>query len=124
MPNGEEHMDVQRFTILIPQPALADLLLRLAMPRLPDEVPGTGWGLGTNLAYLRDLVHYWRASFDWRAPERVLNAIPQFRADVGGMRVPFIHVRGVGAHPVPLILTPGWPSSFVEILKSVPPLPH
>ncbi len=115
-------MDVQPFTIAVAQPALDDLHLRLAMTRLPDDVPGTGWGFGTDLAYLRDLVHYWRASFDWRAQERAFNAIPQFRADVDGMRVHFIHVRGVGPRPVPLILTHGWPSSFVEMLKVLPRL--
>jgi pimeloyl-ACP methyl ester carboxylesterase len=62
----------------------------------------------------------WAGSFDWRAQERRLNAFPQFRADVAGQTVHFVHQRGRGPRPLPLILSHGWPSSFVELLKLVP----
>src|SRR5258706_16261115 len=101
MSKEELHMDVQPFTIAVAQPALDDLHLRLAMTRLPDDVPGTGWGFGTDLAYLRDLVHYWRSPFPRRAPERAPNPHPPFRAQVRGIRVRFTPLGGVGPPPGP-----------------------
>ncbi|HEX8133278.1 MAG TPA: epoxide hydrolase [Actinomycetes bacterium] len=108
------------FTIEVPDDTLADLKERLARTRWPDEVSGAGWDYGTNLAYLRELCAYWRDGFDWRAQERALNQLPQFRATVDGLGIHFVHVRGRGAHPFPLLVTHGWPSSFVEFRKLVP----
>jgi pimeloyl-ACP methyl ester carboxylesterase len=115
-------MDIRPFTIAISQPALDDLQQRLVMIRWPDEIPSAGWRFGTNLTYLRELVDYWQTSFDWRAQEHALNAFAQFRADIDGLGVHFIHARGVGPRPLPLILSHGWPSSFVEMLKILPRL--
>lgn len=118
----EEHVDIQPFTIGMPQVALDDLHLRLGLTRFPDEVVGTDWRFGTDLEYLRELVAYWRDDFDWRAQERALNEFPHFRAYIDGVGVHFIHVRGVGPRPMPLVLTHGWPSSFFEMLKVIPRL--
>jgi pimeloyl-ACP methyl ester carboxylesterase len=104
------------------QQTLDDLQRRLAMTRWPDEIPSAGWRFGTNLAYLRELVDYWQATFNWRAQEQALNMFAHFRADINGLGVHFIHARGVGPRPLPLILTHGWPSSFVEMLKILPRL--
>src|SRR5439155_13176696 len=87
-------MHVEPFRIAVPDAVLADLRERLARTRFPDEIPGSGWTYGTSLAYLRELVAYWRERFDWRAAEARLNALPQFRARVGGLGIHFIHVRG------------------------------
>lgn len=76
----EEHVDIQPFTIRMPQEALDDLQLRLGLTRFPDEVVGTDWRFGTDLEYLRELVAYWKTDFDWRAQERSLNEFPHFRA--------------------------------------------
>src|SRR5690242_466043 len=121
-PEKGDHMEIQPFTIALPQQALDDLQQRLSMTRWPDEIPRSGWRFGTNLAYLRDLVGYWQTTFDWRAQEQALNAFAHFRADIDGQGVHFIHARGVGPRPLPLILTHGWPSSFVEMLKILPRL--
>lgn len=110
-------MDIQPFTIAIPQQALDDLQQRLALTRWPDEIPGMGWRFGTDLTYVRALVDYWQSAFDWRAQEQALNTLAHFRADIDGLGIHFIHARGVGPRPLPLILTHGWPSSFVEMLK-------
>src|SRR5207245_1011789 len=75
-----------------------------------------------NLAYLRELVAYWRERFDWRANEARLNALPQFRARVGGLGIHFIHVRGTGPAPLPLVVTHGWPGSVAEFLDIIGPL--
>jgi pimeloyl-ACP methyl ester carboxylesterase len=110
----------ERFRIAIPQEALDDLGHRLSRTRWPDEVQGSGWDYGANLAFMRSLVAHWRDRFDWRAQERRLNELAQFRADVDGLRVHFVHERGRGPRPLPLVITHGWPSSFVEMVKLIP----
>jgi len=113
-------MEIQPFTIQIPQTALDDLRDRLAGARWPDEVDGAGWNYGSNLAYMRELADYWRNDFDWRAREALLNRFAQFRAEIDGVGIHFIHERGRGPAPLPLILTHGWPDSFVRMQKIIP----
>src|SRR2546426_7154467 len=115
-------MHLEPFRIAVPDAVLADLRERLARTRFPDEIPDSGWTYGTNLAYLRELVAYWRERFDWRAAEARLNALPQFRARVGGLGIHFIHVRGTGPAPLPLVVTHGWPGSVAEFVDVVGPL--
>lgn len=115
-------MSIQLFTIAIPQTALDDLHQRLAQARWPDEIPRAGWDYGTNLSYIKDLVSYWQTTFDWRGQERVLNTFAHFRTTIDGIGIHFIHARGRGPRPLPLILTNGWPSSFVELLTILPQL--
>jgi pimeloyl-ACP methyl ester carboxylesterase len=110
----------QPFTLAVADEVLTDLRERVARTRWPDAVDGAGWSYGTDLAYLRDLVTYWGATFDWRARERELNRFAHFRADVDGLGIHFVHERGHGPDPIPLILTHGWPSSFVEHLELLP----
>lgn len=99
---------------------LADLRGRLLHTRFPDEVTSAGWEYGTNLGYMRKLVDYWLHRYDWRAQEEYLNSFPQFTTNIDGFDVHFIHVRGKGPAPIPLILTHGWPSSFTEMLRIIP----
>jgi pimeloyl-ACP methyl ester carboxylesterase len=113
-------MGVKVFKIKVPQRMLNDLRKRLASTRWPDEVAGAEWDYGTNLAYLKSLVEYWRDEFDWRAQEEALNRFAHFRADIDGLGLHFIHERGKGANPLPIILTHGWPDSFVRMLKLIP----
>src|SRR5713226_6117533 len=115
-------MHPEPFRIAVPDAVLADLRERLARTRFPDEIPGSGWTYGTNLAYLRELVAYWRERYDWRAAEARLNALPQFRARVGGLGIHFVHVRGTGPAPLPLVITHGWPGSVAEFLDVIGPL--
>jgi pimeloyl-ACP methyl ester carboxylesterase len=115
-------MHVEPFRIAVPDAVLADLRERLGRTRFPDEIPGSGWGYGTELAYMRQLVPYWRDRYDWRAAEARLNAFPQFRAQVGGLGIHFIHQRGVGPKPFPLVITHGWPGSVAEFQKILGPL--
>ena len=115
-------MDIEPFRIAVPDAVLADLRERLARTRFPDEIPDSGWTYGTQLAYLRELVAYWRDRYDWRAAEASLNRLPQFRAIVDGLRIHFIHQRGVGPKPLPLVITHGWPGSVAEFVDIVGPL--
>ncbi len=115
-------MASESFIIDVPQAVLDDLNERLDDTRWPDEIPGSGWDYGSNLAYIQELVAYWRTRFDWRAQERLLNAMPQFKADVDGLSIHFVHQRGKGPDPFPLIMIHGWPGSFFEMYKVLGPL--
>lgn len=110
------------FRIDVPQVELDDLAHRLAATRWPTELPGVGWKRGVPLDYLRDLVDHWRHRYDWRAAERRLNEFPQFITEIDGTDVHVVHVRSAEPDATPLILTHGWPGSFVEFLGLVGPL--
>jgi hypothetical protein len=84
------------FTVHVAEDVLIDLRQRLARARWPDALPDAGWDYGTNLTYLQQLVRYWHESYDWRAQERLLNTFPQFKTEIDGIRLHFIHARGKG----------------------------
>jgi pimeloyl-ACP methyl ester carboxylesterase len=113
-------MDVRPFTIAVEDSVLEDLQQRLADTRWPDEIPNTGWDYGSNLAYLKELVEHWRTKFDWRAQEAKLNAFSHFKSEVDGLDIHFIHEKGKGPNPIPLVITHGWPSCFFEMTKIIP----
>ena len=101
---------------------LADLRDRLARTRLAPALSGAEWTHGTPPGYLAELVEYWRTEFDWLAAERKLNELPQFTADLDGQTLHFVHAKGVGPNPLPLVFTHGWPGSFWEVHKIIGPL--
>jgi pimeloyl-ACP methyl ester carboxylesterase len=115
-------MHVEPFRIQVSDEALADLRARLARTRFPDEIADSGWTYGTDLAYAKELVAYWRDRYDWRRHEAALNTLPQFRARVGDLGIHFVHVKGKGTKPFPLVVTHGWPGSVAEFTKIVGPL--
>jgi pimeloyl-ACP methyl ester carboxylesterase len=115
-------MHIEPFRIDIPQADLDDLHARLAATRWPAELPGVGWERGVPAGYLRDLAEHWRTRFDWRAQEAWLNSFPQFTTTVDGQPIHFVHVRSANPDALPLVLTHGWPGSFVELLNLVEPL--
>ena len=113
-------MAPETFAIRVPDSVIADLAHRIDITRWPDELDNAGWELGSNLAYMRSLAEYWRHGYDWRREETRLNRLPQFRIALDGIHIHFVHVRGKGSAPLPLIVTHGWPGSFVEMLKLIP----
>ena len=110
------------FKINVPEEVLVDLKQRLARARFPDEVEGAGWTYGTNLAYLKQLVAYWRDKYDWRAAERRLNQFEQFKTNIDGLNVHFIWRKSKERNALPLLITHGWPGSVVEFTKIIGPL--
>jgi len=113
-------MHVEPFSIDVDQEVLDDLRTRIRNTRWPHQLPDAGWDQGTDIAYLRDVLAYWADGFDWREQERRLNELDNFRADVDGVRIHFVHERARGEGALPLILTHGWPSAFVEFLPVLP----
>jgi pimeloyl-ACP methyl ester carboxylesterase len=117
-----ENAPITPFSVHIEEPALADLRRRLAATRWPDELAGEPWSYGADMRSLRRITDYWRDGFDWRAAESGINRLAQFRTDIMGCGIHFIHQRGVGPAPMPIIISHGWPGSFVEMLDLVPQL--
>lgn len=113
---------MEKFTIHVAQEVLDDLKRRLAATRFPDQIAGTGWEYGTDVAYLKELVAYWRESFDWRAQEARLNGFEHFRTEIDGQRIHFLHARSKHPDALPLLILHGWPGSIVEFLKVIEPL--
>ena len=113
---------IRPFEVDIPEPVLADLRERLRGTRYPDEIPGSDWDYGTNLAYLQELVEYWADEFDWRAQERQINGFDHFKTVIDGLDIHFIHQRSPVADATPLLISHGWPGSFLEFMKVIGPL--
>ncbi|WP_378733604.1 epoxide hydrolase family protein [Nocardia brasiliensis] len=110
---------VRPFRIDIAQADLDDLHDRLSRTRWSPQLPGSGRERGVPVAYLKELAEYWRTEFDWRAQEAALNEFPQFITEIDGLDVHFVHVRSPEPDAVPLILTHGWPNTFVEFSKTI-----
>lgn len=110
-------MRIERFEVRVGDDELADLRVRIAATRWPDPAPGPAWSQGTDLDWLQELLSAW-AGFDWRAQEARLNTYEHYVADVDGERVHFVHHRAPGGGPA-LVLTHGWPSTFLEYLPLV-----
>jgi epoxide hydrolase len=111
--------EIRPFRIDIPQADLDDLHARLANARWPQQLRGDGWSRGVPVSDLKELAEYWFTGYDWRAHEARLNQFPQFTTSIGGMDLHFLHVRSPEPDALPLILTHGWPNSFVEFVDLV-----
>ncbi len=118
----EASRGIRRLRVAIQQADLDDLRQRLARTRLPDEVAGSGWEYGTNLSYMKELLEYWRTYYDWRKQEQELNRFDHYEALVDGLKIHFIHQRGRGPNPKPLLLLHGWPGSVYEFMALIPML--
>ncbi|MFI6740831.1 epoxide hydrolase family protein [Nonomuraea sp. NPDC050451] len=106
--------EIRPFRIDIPQADLDDLKDRLARTRWSRQLPGEGWSRGVPAGHLEELARYWRDGYDWRRHEARLNGFPQFMTEIDGQDIHFLHVRSAEPDALPLILTHGWPNSFVE----------
>jgi pimeloyl-ACP methyl ester carboxylesterase len=113
-------MEARHFHIDIPDSFLIDLQDRLKHTRWPDELSNSGWEYGTNLAYLKELTLYWQRDYDWRTNERRLNEWPHYKVTIDEQEIHFIHIRSNTPHALPIILTHGWPDSFLRFEKLIP----
>ncbi len=110
------------FQLHVADSAIDDLRDRLARTRFPDQAPGEPWAHGTDVGYLKSLVAHWQSGFDWRAQEARLNAFSQFKVQLHGIDLHYLHVPGKGPRPYPLLLSHGWPGSVFEFLEIIPRL--
>lgn len=113
---------ISPFNIYVDPEVLSDLLRRLRNTRWSYQVEGAGWNAGTDLEYLRELANYWQDAYDWRKHEAALNKFAHFKTKVEDIGIHFIHERGKGPNPFPLILTHGYPDSFYRFTKIIPML--
>jgi epoxide hydrolase len=111
---------VEAFRIEVPEAELDDLCERLRRTRWPE--PETHPEQGVPLAYLQALCAYWADGYDWRATEARLNALPQYRTEIDGLGIHFVHVRSPRPEALPLVLSHGWPGSVLEFLDVIGPL--
>jgi epoxide hydrolase len=114
--------ELRPFKVHIPQSDLDDLADRLGRVRWPDELPGVDWSYGVPRGYVRELVDHWRTGYDWRAHEARLNELPHYTTEIEGQNIHFVHVRSPKPDALALVLTHGWPGSFLEFLDMIEPL--
>ncbi len=114
--------EITPFRIEIPEADLDDLRRRLRRTRWPEPATVDDWSQGIPLEYLRELCDYWLERYDWRSSEARLNRFPQFRTEIDGLGIHFIHVRSPQDDAQPLVITHGWPGSVVEFCKVIEPL--
>jgi pimeloyl-ACP methyl ester carboxylesterase len=113
---------IRPFHVDIPDEALEDLRRRIAAMRLPSKELVSDRSQGVQLAMIQELARYWSREYDWRRCEARLNALPQFKTEIDGVDVHFIHVKSPHEDALPLIMTHGWPGSVIELLETVSPL--
>lgn len=115
-------MRPEPFTIAIPSADLDDMRRRLESTRWADDFGNEDWAYGVERGWLEEMTHYWASEFDWRAQEEAMNMLPQFRVEIDGLLVHYIHVRSKRSNPIPLVLTHGWPWTFWDFRDMIAPL--
>jgi epoxide hydrolase len=113
---------IAEFRIEVADAELGDLRDRLGRVRWAERETVDDWSQGVPLVYLRELCDYWANAYDWRPTEARLNALPQFRTQIDGLAIHFLHVRSSLRDALPLVLTHGWPGSIIEFLEVIEPL--
>lgn len=111
---------ISEFKCHIEESSIDDLKSRIKQCRWTDEIKGSGWQYGAGLSYTRELARYWVNRFDWRKVEDEINQYPNYIAEMDGTKIHFLHVKGKGKIAVPLVITHGWPGSFLEMMKLIP----
>ena len=110
---------ITEFKCQISQPVVDDLKFRISQTRWTDEIKDSGWQYGASLSYIKELADYWLDKFDWRKVEDKINQYPNYIAEIDGVKIHFLHIKGKGKISVPLIITHGWPGSFMEMIKLI-----
>src|ERR671917_409153 len=118
----ETHPAVRPFRIDVPEEDLDELRRRIEATRWPTKELVEDRSQGVQLATMQELARYWQTDYDWRKAEEKLNALPQFKTEIDGVDIHFIHVRSQHEDAMPLIMTHGWPGSVIELLETIGPL--
>ncbi|CAI4829329.1 CLL_collapsed_G0000020.mRNA.1.CDS.1 [Saccharomyces cerevisiae] len=113
-------MGVEEFSIHVSENELEDLKRRLSSAKIPKNVERKNWNFGTNAEYLAEVINYWKNSYDWRNIEQKLNGFHHFQTTISNIRIHYIHEKGKSANSIPIILTHGWPDSFLRYTKLIP----
>lgn len=113
---------IHPFHVAVPDHVLRDVRLRLEHTRLPPDHDNDDWSYGVSANYMNEIVDYWLDSYDWTTQEGALNQWPQYRTEIKGTPIHFVHVKGAGYRPLPLILSHGWPWTFWDYHKIIGPL--
>ena len=108
---------IHPFTLNIPEAELEDLRQRIDRARWPEAELVDDWSQGAKRDKVKALVHHWRHHYDWRVCEARLNALGQFKTEIDGLNIHFLHIRSKEANALPLIITHGWPGSVLEFMK-------
>lgn len=111
---------VERFSIHVDEALIEELSQRLGRVRWPGEVATEGWERGVSLDSLQELVEHWVTRYDWRRYEAAINRLDHFRTNLDGVSIHFVHQRGKGPSPLPLLISHGWPGSFYEFSRLIP----
>ncbi|WP_378184822.1 epoxide hydrolase family protein [Aquimarina sp. W85] len=111
---------IEKFIVNVPQSKLDDLVERIKNVRWPDEIKNSEWKFGTSLSYMKELADYWQDEFDWRTIEKQINSFPNFIAHIDKHKIHFLHIKSKKKNSIPIIITHGWPGSFLEMLKIIP----
>jgi len=111
---------VEPYFINIESWVIDDLKERLEKTRWTDEIENAGWEYGTNKRYLKELCRYWQQEFNWTKQQQYLNSFHHNKATVDGIDIHFLHEKGKSSNAIPLLLTHGWPDSFIRFLKIIP----
>jgi len=114
--------NVRPFRIDVPQEALDELRRRIQATRWPSKELVPDRSQGVQLATMEELARFWTTEYEWRTAEAKLNALPQFKTEIDGLDIHFIHVKSKHEDALPLIMTHGWPGSVIELLETVGPL--
>ncbi|MGB1536624.1 MAG: epoxide hydrolase family protein [Pseudomonadales bacterium] len=114
--------DITPFQIAVPESQLADLKLRLSLTRFPDKETPSDWSQGIPLEYMQKVKEYWQNTYHWPDRQALLNRWPQFKTELQGLGIHFLHIRSEHEDARPLLMTHGWPGSIVEFQKTIEPL--
>jgi pimeloyl-ACP methyl ester carboxylesterase len=121
-PTGTGKTDIRPLHVSIPEADLVDLRRRVKATRWPERETVNDETQGVRLATTQALARHWGTDYDWRKAEAKINAVPNFITDIDGLDIHFIHVRSKEKNAMPLIITHGWPGSFIEQMKVIAPL--
>src|SRR5687767_11041091 len=113
---------IRPFRVSVPEAELTGLRRRITATKFPERETVNDMSQGVPLATVEKLAHYWATEYDWRKVEARLNALPQFISKIDGLDIHFIHVRSKHENALPIIVSHGWPGSFIEQLKKIGPL--